>query len=101
MTAAAVGVPHPTLGQMVLVCAVPHEGASLDESSVRSFLRGRIASYKIPRRVVFVREQDLSLTGNAKIRADDLRTLALARLAEADAAAQAPAIQSPSDEASV
>jgi len=77
LTAAlAVGVPHPTLGEMVVVCAVAHQGHRVDEDDVRAFLRGRIASYKIPRRVVFVEESDLTLTGNAKIRTDDLRALA-------------------------
>jgi fatty-acyl-CoA synthase len=79
--AGAVGVPHPTLGQIVVVVAVPQDGARVDEESVRGFLRGRIASYKIPRRVVFVREADLSLTGNAKIKPEDLRAVAAARLA--------------------
>lgn len=78
--AAAVGVPHDTLGQIVVVIAVAHEGAAVDEDGVRSFLRGRIASYKIPRRVVFVREEELSLTGNAKPRPEELRTLAASRL---------------------
>lgn len=77
----AIGVPHPTLGQVVVVVAVAQEGARVDEADVRGFLRGRIASYKIPRRVLFVSEQELSLTGNAKIKPEDLRALAAARLA--------------------
>jgi fatty-acyl-CoA synthase len=79
--AGAVGVPHESLGQMVVVVALPHDGAEIGEDDVRSFLRGRIASYKIPRRVLFVREQDLALTGNQKIKPEDLRALAAARLA--------------------
>jgi len=78
--AVAVGVPHETLGEIVVVCAVPHEGSGVDEDGVRSFLRGRLASYKIPRRVVFVTSDELSLTGSAKIRADELRALAVSRL---------------------
>jgi fatty-acyl-CoA synthase len=74
--AAAVGVPHPTLGEMVVVCAVAHEGHTVDEDDVRVFLRGRLASYKIPRRVVFVADADITLTGTAKIRTDALRDLA-------------------------
>ncbi len=79
--AGAVGVPHPTLGQMVVVVAVPQEGAPVDEDGVRGFLRGRIASYKIPRRVLFVDESALTLTGNQKIKPEDLRALAAERLA--------------------
>jgi fatty-acyl-CoA synthase len=80
-TSVAVGVPHETLGEMVVVCAIPHDRAVVDEENVREFLRGRIASYKIPRRVLFFREDELSLTGNQKIRTEDLRALASARLA--------------------
>lgn len=78
--ALAVGVPDPQLGEMVVVCAVSHGGAEVSEADVREFLRGRIASYKIPRRVLFFDEEELSLTGNQKIRADDLRALAVKRL---------------------
>jgi fatty-acyl-CoA synthase len=78
--ARAVGIPDEKLGEMVVLCAVAHDGVSVDEDDVRGFLRGRVASYKIPRRVLFFDEHELSLTGNAKIRADDLRKLAMSRL---------------------
>ena len=78
--AGAVGVPHETLGQMVVVVAVAQDGARIDEENVRGFLRGRLASYKIPRRVLFVDEAELKLTGNQKIKPEDLRALAGARL---------------------
>jgi len=83
-SALAVGVPHPTLGQIVVVCAVAQPGAELDEDGVREFLRGKIASYKLPRRVLFFGEDELVLTGNSKIRADDLRRLAADRLAHSE-----------------
>jgi fatty-acyl-CoA synthase len=83
-SALAVGVPHPTLGQIVVVCAVAQPGTALDEDGVRDFLRGKLASYKLPRRVLFFDEDELVLTGNAKIRADDLRRLAAARLAHSE-----------------
>lgn len=79
--ARAVGVADPLLGQLVVVCAVAHQGAELDEPGVREYLRGKIASYKIPRRVLFVSDADLDLTGNAKVRVEALRALAAARLA--------------------
>jgi fatty-acyl-CoA synthase len=78
--ALAVGIPDKKLGEMVVVCAIAHDGVSVDEADVRGFLRGRVASYKIPRRVLFFHEDELSLTGNAKIRADGLRKLAMQRL---------------------
>ena len=63
-----------------MVCAVAQPGRGVDEDDVRDFLRGRLASYKIPRHVLFFDEHDLVLTGNAKIRADELRRLAAERL---------------------
>jgi fatty-acyl-CoA synthase len=75
-----VGVPHETLGEMVVACVVPHEGALLEEPAIRDFVKARLASYKTPRRVLFVREDELSLTGSAKVKAQDLRELAAKRL---------------------
>ncbi len=83
-SAVAVGVAHPTLGEIVVVCAVAQPGAHLDEDGVREFLRGKLASYKLPRRVLFFDEEELTLTGNAKIRADELRKLATERLARGE-----------------
>ena len=44
------------------------------------FLRERLASYKVPRHVLFFREDEIALTGNAKIKSGDLRQLAAQRL---------------------
>ena len=78
-----VGVPHETLGEMVVACVVAHEGAKLEEGAIREFLKSRLASYKVPRRVLFVREDELSLTGSAKVKLSELRELANKRLASA------------------
>lgn len=75
-----VGVPHDTLGEMVVTCVVAQPGARLDEQAIRDFLKSRLASYKVPRRIVFVSEDELTLTGSAKVRLDALRKLALERL---------------------
>jgi fatty-acyl-CoA synthase len=76
-----VGVPHETLGEIVVSCVVPFEGVTLAEETVRSYLKERLASYKVPRRVLFVSEAELSLTGSAKVKLDALRELAAKRLA--------------------
>ncbi|MGB8365789.1 MAG: class I adenylate-forming enzyme family protein [Rhizomicrobium sp.] len=81
-----VGVPHETLGELVVTCIVPHDGATLDEDTVRNFAREKLASYKVPRRVLFFAEGDLQLTGSAKVKTGDLRNFAARRLA-AEAAA--------------
>lgn len=76
-----VGVPHATLGELVVACIVPHAGAALDEDTVRNFVREKLASYKVPRRVLFFGESDLRLTGSAKVKTGDLRDLAARTLA--------------------
>ena len=83
--AQTVGVPHETLGELVVTCIVPHEGATLDEAAVRNFAGEKLASYKVPRRVLFFGEGDLRLTGSAKVKTSDLRNLA-ARTLQAEAA---------------
>jgi len=74
--ARTVGVPHESLGEMIVACVVAHDGVSLSEVEVRDFLKKRLASYKLPRRVLFVSADDLALTGSAKIKLPELRALA-------------------------
>lgn len=78
--AETVGVPHETLGEMVVTCAVPHQNVVLDEAAIRDFLKARLASYKIPRRVFFFQEDEVSMTGSAKVKSALLRELAMKRL---------------------
>ena len=75
-----VGLPHETLGEVVVACLVPHEGADLDAEQVIAFLKERLASYKVPRQVLFFREEEITLTGSAKVKSSDLRELAAKRL---------------------
>lgn len=75
-----VGVPHETLGEVVVACVVPQVGASLEADKIRGFLRERLASYKVPRHVLFLREDELELTASAKVKSSDLRQLARERL---------------------
>jgi len=78
--AATVGVPHETLGEIAVSCIVPHSGVDLDQDELRDFLKQRLASYKVPRRILFLGEEELTLTGSAKIRAGILRELVRKRL---------------------
>lgn len=75
-----VGVPHATLGELVVTCIVPHDGADLDEASVKAFAKEQLASFKVPRKVLFFAEDELATTGTNKIKTADLRTLASERL---------------------
>jgi fatty-acyl-CoA synthase len=74
--AQTVGVPHDTLGEMVVSCVVPQADAALDEAAVRAFLKERLASFKLPRRVLILREEQIPVTGNGKVRTAELRAFA-------------------------
>ena len=78
-----VGVAHETLGEIVVACVVPHAGAVLDVEAIRHFLRATLASYKVPRHVLFVLESDMALTGSAKVKTSELRQLAARRISPA------------------
>jgi fatty-acyl-CoA synthase len=75
-----VGVPDKLLGEMVVSCVVPVDGVSLSEAEIQAFVKGEVASFKVPRRVLFFTDEDYALTGNEKIKTGDLRALAAARL---------------------
>ena len=75
-----VGVPHDTLGEVVVACIVPQDGASLDAEEIRGFLRERLASYKVPRHVLFLDADALSVTGTGKLKAGELKQLATEKL---------------------
>ncbi len=82
LIAQAVGVPHPVLGEVIVLCAVRRPGATLDEATLRAGLRERLAAYKVPRRVLFFSPDELSYTANQKLQVGPLRELALRRLSE-------------------
>jgi fatty-acyl-CoA synthase len=83
--AAVVGIGHPTLGEIVVLCAVPVEGAKIDETELRGWLRERLAAYKVPKRVLAFRADEIRYTGNQKVQVAPLREAALGRLAAENA----------------
>jgi fatty-acyl-CoA synthase len=83
-TAAVVGVPHPTLGETVVLCGVPREGVDPTPADVIASLRGSLASYKVPRRVLLFSHGDFVRTDNEKVRLTELRRLAADRIVASD-----------------
>jgi len=77
-----VGVPDDLLGELVVACVLPHAGARLDEATIQNFARKHLASFKVPRRVLFLTEADFAQTGSAKVKAAELRKLAAESLAQ-------------------
>ncbi len=91
--AQTVGVPHELLSEMVVSCIVPIDGAALDESAIIAYLKEYLASFKVPRRILFFREEEFALTGNEKVKASVIRQLAARRLGitELNAPSERPA----------
>ncbi|CAM3498427.1 malonyl-CoA synthase [Bordetella sputigena] len=48
---AVIGVPHPDFGEAVVAVVVPRAGAALDPAAIQNELKGRIANFKVPKRV--------------------------------------------------
>ena len=73
-----VGVPDARYGEELMAWIVLREGAELDEEDIRSFCRGSIAHYKVPRYVRFTAEFPMTVTG--KIQKFRLREIAIEEL---------------------
>jgi malonyl-CoA/methylmalonyl-CoA synthetase len=53
---AAFGVPHKDFGEALAVAIVPRPDAQLTQESVIAYVKGKLANFKVPKRVVFVAE---------------------------------------------
>jgi fatty-acyl-CoA synthase len=60
---AVVAVPDPKWGEVGCACVVPRSGASVDPEGVLAFLRGRLARYKVPKRVEVLDALPISAQG--------------------------------------
>jgi long-chain acyl-CoA synthetase len=61
--AAVIGVPDENMGEEVAAVVVLKEGQSVDEATLRDFVKGEVAGYKYPRRIHFVDELPKGPTG--------------------------------------
>lgn len=75
------GVPDDRLDEIVLACVELKAGETATEDDIRGFLRERVASYKVPKRVLFFDEGEIPMTASAtKVRDAELMELVRARL---------------------
>jgi fatty-acyl-CoA synthase len=75
-----VGIPDSLLGEKVVSCVVPQEGKTLDAAAIREHLKGQLASYKLPREILFFDEREFAVTGSGKIKFKTLRDIVVQRL---------------------
>jgi malonyl-CoA/methylmalonyl-CoA synthetase len=63
---AVIGVPHADFGEGVTAVVVSETGAKVDESSVLKALEGRLAKFKMPKRVMLVEELPRNAMGKVQ-----------------------------------
>ena len=80
--ALVVGVPDEKWGQMITAVVQPDPGAQLDEESLRSHVRERLAGYKTPKRVLI--KDDLGRASNGKADYKTITQFAKAELGISD-----------------
>jgi malonyl-CoA/methylmalonyl-CoA synthetase len=64
--AAVIGVPHADFGEGVTAVVVRNKGADLSEAQVLKALDGRLAKFKMPKRVLFVDELPRNAMGKVQ-----------------------------------
>ena len=80
-----IGVPDERYGEELCAWVIARPDAELDEDTVRSYCRERMAHFKVPRYVIFVDEFPMTITG--KVQKFKMRDASVERLGLHDAAA--------------
>ncbi|WP_373086634.1 class I adenylate-forming enzyme family protein [Sneathiella sp.] len=81
--AAVVGVPDPQFGEKGAAFVIPVDGETLDTEKLSEFLKGELASFKVPD-VIFVIDAFPLTGGTDKVRKFKLRDLAMEKLGITD-----------------
>jgi len=68
---AVIGLPHPDFGEAVTAVVVPGRGAVLDTQAMLAALRGKIAAFKVPKRMIVV--ENLPRNAMGKVQKNLLR----------------------------
>jgi acyl-CoA synthetase (AMP-forming)/AMP-acid ligase II len=64
---AVIGVPHEKWGEAVKAVVVLHQGKTAAEKELIDQCRGKIAGYKVPKSVDFVKDDEMPMTPTGKI----------------------------------
>jgi acyl-CoA synthetase (AMP-forming)/AMP-acid ligase II len=78
--AVVAGLPDAEFGKVVVAAIVPKAGSGPSEEALRTALRDTLSSFKVPRRIVFVTEDDIPRTATGKIKLSDTAAMIAERL---------------------
>ena len=70
---AVIGLPHDKWGESVHAIVVLHAGRAVGEDALLDWCKDKIAGYKRPRSIAFMREEDVPRTATGKIQHRALR----------------------------
>ena len=82
LEAAVIGLPHQTLGEMVVAAVALRPGAVLDEESLKRSLDSQLSRFKIPKHILFLDFDDFPRTPSRKVRKPALAEIVAHRLRE-------------------
>ncbi len=74
LESAIVGRPHPDFGEAVVAFVVPDNSSKIDERSVITFIKDKLANFKVPKEVFIVTELPRNTMG--KVQKNELRKTA-------------------------
>jgi fatty-acyl-CoA synthase len=64
---AVIGVPHEKWGESVMAVVVLHEGQTATPEEIIQWCKGKIAGFKVPKGVNFIKDEEMPRSGAGKI----------------------------------
>jgi acyl-CoA synthetase (AMP-forming)/AMP-acid ligase II len=64
---AVIGVPHEKWGEQVTAVVVLHEGQTSTPEEISGYCKGKIAGFKVPKNIIFIKDEEMPRSGAGKI----------------------------------
>jgi acyl-CoA synthetase (AMP-forming)/AMP-acid ligase II len=64
---AVIGIPHEKWGEQVTAVVVLHEGQTATPEEITGYCKGKIAGFKVPKNIFFIKDEEMPRSGANKI----------------------------------
>jgi fatty-acyl-CoA synthase len=64
---AVIGIPHEKWGEQVAAVVVLHEGQTATAEEITSHCKGKIAGFKVPKNIIFIKDEEMPRSAANKI----------------------------------